>query len=276
MRAAVCSVLALATLMAGRPAAAQDVPAPAPVAAPAPAPPERRPRGWDDKRRTMRSYGSNLIYNVAGVVTTGNHMPLLVTTAFTIPAFAWDDEGIAYFERHPHEDWGRIGARLGGSLAMSGLTIGFFGVGRGVSNSRFRAATYDLSQAVIINAAYTQALKHLISRERPDQSNDLSFPSGHASNAFAMATVISRHYPQAAVPGVGVATYLALSRMASNKHHFSDIVAGAGFGFGVGRAVVRRNSRPPDTPGTRDVNVSLLPDAGPAGDGTGLSLRIVF
>lgn len=272
MRAAVSSVVVLATLMAGRPAATQDVP----VAAAPQASPERRPRGWDDKRRTVRSYGSNLIYNFAGVVTSGNHVPLLVTTAFTIPALAWDDEGIAYFERHPHEDWGRIGAELGGSLAVAGVTIGFFSVGRGVSNSRFRATTYDLSQAVIVNAVYTQALKHLVGRERPDGSNDLSFPSGHASNAFTMATVISRHYPKAAVPGFGVATYIALSRMASNKHHLSDIVAGAGFGFGVGRAVVRRNSRPPDTPGTRDVNVSLAADPGPAGDGNGLILRVAF
>jgi len=64
--------------------------------------------------------------------------------------------------------------------------------------------------------------------------------------------------------------------MAANKHWFSDIVAGAGFGFGVGRTVVRRNSRPPDAPGTKDVNITLVPDPGPSGDGTGLMVQVIF
>ena len=233
-------------------------------------------RGWDDKRRTLRSYGSNLIYNFAGVVTTGNHVPLLVTAALSVPAFAWDDEAVSYFQRHPHHRFGDVGSALGGGVAVAGLTVGMFSAGRMVSGSRFRATTYDLSQAVIVNGVYTQVLKMAIRRERPDGSNRLSFPSGHSSNAFTAATVISRHYPRLAVPGFGVATYIAVSRMASNKHHFSDIVAGAGFGFGVGRAVVRRNGRPPDAPGTRDVDVSVLADGGPSGDGAGLALHLVF
>jgi len=238
--------------------------------------PQQRPRGWDDKRRTLRSYHSNLLYNFVGVVTSGNHAPLLVTAALTAPAFAWDDEGIAYFRRHPHKRFGDIGASLGGSLAVTGLTLGFFSIGRRVSGNRFRSTTYDLSQAIIVTQVYTQALKFTIRRDRPDRSNRHSFPSGHASNAFTAATVISRHYPKLAVPGFGLATYIAVSRLASNKHHFSDIVAGAGFGFGVGRAVVRRNSRPPDTPGTKAVEVSLLPASGPSGDGAGLALHLVF
>ena len=88
--------------------------------------------------------------------------------------------------------------------------------------------------------------------------------------------MITRHYKKLTIPGYGVATYIAFSRMAANKHWFSDIVAGAGFGFGVGRAVVRRNSRPPDTPGTKDVNVTLAPFPGPSGDGAGLAVSFVF
>ena len=272
----VASILILATALTSRPVAAQDATPAGAAPAGTEAAPKRKLRGWDDRRRTIRSYGSNLIYNFAGVVTSGNHVPLLVTAALTAPAFAWDDEGIDYFRRHPHDNWGKIGANLGGTLAVSGMTIGFFSVGRRVSDSRLRASTYDLSQGVIVNFVYTQALKLAIGRERPDRSNDLSFPSGHSSNAFAIATVMSRHYPKVAIPAFGIATYIGLSRMASNKHHFSDIVAGAGFGFGVGRAVVRRNSRPPDTPGTRDVNVAVVPWFGPAGDGTGFSVQVVF
>ena len=228
------------------------------------------------KRRTIRGYGNNLLYNFLGVVTPGNHEPLLVTAALTLPALAWDEEVKQYFAQNPHETFGRIGARMGGAVAVTGLTIGFFSAAHISHGERFEAATYDVSQAVIVNQVWTQALKFSIRRTRPDQSDRLSFPSGHASNAFAAATVIGRHYPKLAVPGYAVATYIAISRLAANKHHFSDTVAGAGFGVGVGRLVVRRNSRPPDSPAPAGASLSAIPDSGPAGDGIGIRFAMIF
>jgi hypothetical protein len=71
--------------------------------------------------------------------------------------------------------------------------------------------------------------------------------------------------------------------MAANKHYFSDIVAGAGFGWSIGRVAVRRNSRPPDVkPGKTgepppDTSTwDIAPWAGPSGDGRGLALTIRF
>jgi len=195
----------------------------------------------------------------------------------TAPAFAWDDEFQGYFARHPHEQWGRIGANLGGGIAVTGLTLGLFSAGRYSHGDRFRASTYDFSQAVIVNQVYTQVVKFSIPRDRPDLSNRQAFFSGHASNAFAVATVVADHYRFLAAPSYAVATYIAMSRMAAHKHHFSDVVAGAGFGFGVGRAVVRRNSRPPDKPGAEDVvRWDLVPASGATGDGRGLQVRISF
>jgi hypothetical protein len=269
---------------------AEDAVAPLPSASPtteaspAVAPdPKAPPARWvpNDERRTMRSYGTNLAYNFLGVVTPGNRMPLLVTAALTAPAFAWDDETIGYFKKHPHNNFGKIGANLGGGIAVAGMTVGFFSAGRFSHGDRFRATTYDLSQAIIVNQVWTQLLKFTIRRARPDGSNRQAFPSGHASNAFTAATTIARHYPKLAIPGYAVATYIATSRLAANKHHVSDIVAGAGFGFGVGRLVVRRNSRPPEA-GAIDTKpqstrlFQVVPDGGPAGDGRGLALRILF
>ena len=228
------------------------------------------------KRRTLRGYGSNLLYNFLGVVTTGNHEPLLVTAALTLPAFAWDDEAKQYFAQNPQQDFGRIGARMGGAVAVSGLTIGFFSAAHISHGERFQASTYDVSQAVIVNQLWTQALKFSIRRTRPDESDRLSFPSGHASNAFAAATVIGRHYPKLAAPGYAVATFIAISRLAANKHHFSDTVAGAGFGYGVGRLVVRRNSRAPDNAPPAGASMSAMPDSGPAGDGVGVRFAVIF
>lgn len=261
------------------PARAEIVPAPL-RAAQATEPPAHAspPSVRDDKRRTMKSYWNNLAYNFLGVATQGNHEPLLVTAALTLPALAWDDEGKKYFAQHPHPDFGRIGSQMGGGVAVAGVAIGAFSAGRIRGGDRFRASTYDLSQAIIVNQVWTQALKMAIRRERPDASNQVSFPSGHASNAFTSATVIARHYPRLAVPGYGVATFISVSRMAANKHHFSDIVAGAGFGYGVGRLVTRRNSRDPDAPKAPAAVTSLVvvPDGGPSGDGAGARVTFSF
>jgi membrane-associated phospholipid phosphatase len=237
----------------------------------------------DDKRRTMKSYGSNLAYNFLGVLTRGNQKPLLITAAITAPSFLLDDEFKQYFADHPHENWADIGATIGGTVVVAGLTVGFFSAGRIARGDKFRATTYDLSQAIIVNGVYTQAIKFAVGRERPDKSNNQSFPSGHASNAFTAASVISRHYPKLAIPGYGLATYIAVSRMAANRHYFSDIVAGAGFGWSVGRVVVRRNGRPPDVkpgktgePPPDKSTWDIAPWAGPSGDGRGLALTIAF
>jgi membrane-associated phospholipid phosphatase len=265
---ATTAILVLAASLA----AAQD---------PKPGAPENGPeqRGAHDQRRTVRSYGHNLLYNTLAVPRKANLDPFLVTVAFSAPAYAWDDEVVGYFARHPHQNFGDIGAALGGGLAIGGLTVGFFAAGRVARGDRFRAVTYDASQAIIINQLYTTALKLVVTRERPDHSNHLSFPSGHASNAFAIASVVSHHYGRGGdIAAYSVASFIALSRCAANKHHFSDVVAGAGLGWTIGHTVSHRNARPPGSAdaGPPGVHVSLEPAPGPSGDGRGLALHVAF
>ena len=237
----------------------------------------------DDKRRTMRSYGHNLAYNFLAVLQRDNHGPLVITAALTGASLGLDDHCEQYFTDHPHENFGKIGANLGGTFAVAGLGIGLFSAGRISRGDRFRAATYDMSQAIIVTGVYTTALKLASQRERPDGSDNYSFPSGHASNAFAIASVISQHYKKLAIPAYAFGTYVAVSRMAAEKHFFSDIVAGSGLGLAIGRVVVRRNGRPPDPkpgkaaePPADKTTWNVTPWAGPSGDGRGLLLVVSF
>jgi membrane-associated phospholipid phosphatase len=234
----------------------------------------------DDKRRTLRSYGYNLAHNFVSVVRRDNYEPLLITATLTGASFTLDNDLEDYFQNHPHDNLASIGAALGSSVAVAGLTIGVFSAGRISRGDRFRAASYDLSQAILLTQAYTVALKVAVRRERPDGSNNRSFPSGHASNAFAIASVTARHYKKLAIPAYAFGTYVAVSRMAAEKHHFSDIVAGSGLGLAVGRVVVRRNGRPPGTkpgePLPDKTTWEVMPWAGPSGDGRGLALVVTF
>jgi len=90
-----------------------------------------------------------------------------------------------------------------------------------------------ISQA--LNGVLTTATKDLTHVERPDGSNDLSFPSGHTSFSFVMAEVVHQEFKEKSVwisvAGYSVATTVGAMRILNNKHWLSDVVAGAGFGI---------------------------------------------
>ena len=115
-----------------------------------------------------------------------------------------------------------------------------FVAGRFAPQGQFRSASYDFMQAMIVNGAYTSLLKYTVKRERPDGSDSLSFPSGHTSTAFSLAAVASSHYGwKIGVPAYALATGIGLSRIEQDRHHLSDVIAGATLGVIVGRTVSR-------------------------------------
>lgn len=92
-------------------------------------------------------------------------------------------------------------------------------------------------------------LKDLFGRIRPcralegvrmlvDCGGGLSFPSSHAANNFAAATVISSFYPRQKVYWFIFASVMAISRPYVGVHYPSDIVGGALVGFGLGSLIV--------------------------------------
>lgn len=77
-------------------------------------------------------------------------------------------------------------------------------------------------------------------------SDYASFPSGHATAAFAVATVYAMEYrdkPLIPILSYGAATLVALSRLTENKHWPTDIAAGAIIGYFSGRQVVHNYHR---------------------------------
>ncbi len=81
----------------------------------------------------------------------------------------------------------------------------------------------------------SEGLKALTREKRPDSSEHDSFPSGHATAAFAVATMQSQFHPRQAPLWYAGATLIAASRLTLHRHTFGDVLAGAALGFGTAR-----------------------------------------
>jgi len=123
-------------------------------------------------------------------------------------------------------------------------------------------------------------LKELVGRDRPNEATGAfeahggsSFPSSHATQAFAIASVVSAHYDSRWVGAgaYGLAALVGASRIHHDAHWLSDVVAGAVIGTATGRFIVATNNR-------RRATWSVQPIVGPIiGDGLrGVSVRILL
>jgi membrane-associated phospholipid phosphatase len=102
-----------------------------------------------------------------------------------------------------------------------------------------KQAAFSIGSASLVTAG----LKQAISEERPDGSDDKSFPSGHTSVSFAAAaTLHKRHGWEVGLPAHIVATFVGVARVKADKHFVRDVVAGAAIGEVVGWILTSRRS----------------------------------
>lgn len=91
--------------------------------------------------------------------------------------------------------------------------------------------------SVVVAFGAKTALKAMVKEERPDHSDNKSFPSGHAAMAFAAARSIDKEFRKDCIwipiAGYAAATAVGIERVASDRHHWYDVVAGAAVGFGA-------------------------------------------
>jgi hypothetical protein len=111
--------------------------------------------------------------------------------------------------------------------------------GLNLSGIKGKHSLFDASMlyatSIGIMGISTHFVKQKEHRLRPDESAYNSFPSGHTASAFAAAEFLKQEYkdvsPWYGYAGYFVATATGTLRMYNNKHWFSDVVAGAGFGI---------------------------------------------
>lgn len=126
------------------------------------------------------------------------------------------------------------------------------------------------TESAIITAAFVQTLKRSTGRHRPytgdshdtwsgptlsGHNDHLSFPSGDASTAFALASVVASEYDNRVVPPLvyTASVLVALERVHNNAHWSSDVFLGSAIGYFTGKSIVRYHTN------ERGAHVAIMP-----------------
>ncbi|HEV7505194.1 MAG TPA: phosphatase PAP2 family protein [Thermoanaerobaculia bacterium] len=182
------------------------------------------------------------------------HFSLAVAS---VGAAALLDSRVRDWERHDHH---RLADQVAAHFEVLGsggawTVLGAFYLEGVLGNdSKARSVGEDgLIASLIASGLITPALKAATGRSRPRAmdgtfdfdpfSGSSSFPSGHATEAFAVASVIATRYDSGWIKAAayGSAALVGFARIHHQAHFFSDVTAGALIGTAVGRAVVHRN-----------------------------------
>jgi membrane-associated phospholipid phosphatase len=170
-----------------------------------------------------------------------------------------------------------------GALGLDALAAAHEGAVRNVPEDMLLVA-----EAAVVAADVSQLTKLLFGRERPfvralrpeqkpltDQpaDNDLSFISGHTTEAFAVAAASGtigtmrgyRWAPLAWGVGGAVAVTTAYLRIAADKHWLTDVVVAMAVGAGIGFAVPYFFHSAVDDPPRASASAALRAPALPAG-----------
>ncbi len=143
---------------------------------------------------------------------------------------------------------------LGDGRADFAIAVGFLALGYFTQRAREREVGKQAFYALLVSSLIAQVVKYSVCRSRPYVDNAgvfnflpcalrgafASFPSGHVTTAFTLATVLAAASPRARGAVYFLAMLVAASRVYLGSHFFSDILAAAVLGVGVGAFFARR------------------------------------
>jgi membrane-associated phospholipid phosphatase len=103
------------------------------------------------------------------------------------------------------------------------------------SEHNLRDQTIIFVNAALLTEISVQTVKHTTKVARPNSTSKTAFPSGHTATAFVGAHILYKEYKDVST-WIGFGGYLSAAtvgvfRMINQRHWFSDVVTGAGFGI---------------------------------------------
>jgi hypothetical protein len=138
-------------------------------------------------------------------------------------------------------------------------------------NEPGREQALTMMTAVSVNGAVTQGLKLITSNKSPNHQS-LSWPSGHTSSSFTVASVLHEYYGlKVGIPAYIIAAVVAYRMMDTGDHWASDVVFGGTLGWVVGHTIAGKHKK------LEMAGFSVVPyTAGRNGSDLGVGLVRVF
>jgi membrane-associated phospholipid phosphatase len=197
----------------------------------------------------------------------------------TTAGLIFNDASIRDVAQRNQSSFGDKAATIGNVLGNPLYTLPplglFYLYGHLSDDPKARHASLLAVESLAISGAFTWTVKIAAQRPRPFtgedpttwkgphlKTGDYSFPSGHTTAAFSVASVLAEEYgSNPIVPPIAysLATLTAFARVYDNKHWASDTFFGGAIGYFVGKAVVRYHTEPGNS------TVKLLPAISPQG-----------
>jgi membrane-associated phospholipid phosphatase len=156
--------------------------------------------------------------------------------------------------------WSLRVSQIGAPYSLAGMAAGMYLISRATGNKKARETGFLGAEAILHSQLVTVVLKSATRRERPLDAKlqnvggtafwrgGDSFPSGHASGSFALATVFAYEYGKdhkwVPFASYGLASLVAASRLSAEKHWVSDIFVGGSMGFLLGRYIYKTHHDP--------------------------------
>lgn len=214
-------------------------------------------------RDTKRVYGNPLNLAILGV-TYGGALALQETGP---------DGTVEDYYRREDKTYSRDWADTFGALGNPGTHFALAGVlylaGQQAQDDKTYEVGKTLFSALIINGVSTM-VGQTASFDRAPNGEWGTFPSGHTSSTFVVASVLHEAYgPVAGVPLYSLGVLVGVERLNSGEHYLSDVVFGAVMGTVIGHSVA--SGRDPELFGWK-----VLPYADPVNGASGVALMKSF
>ncbi len=152
---------------------------------------------------------------------------------------------------------GNVYDRISSKYVVAGLSASMLTSGLILKDKKLLETTRLMVESFLISGVITQLGKRVFGRARPytdegpskfelfkfrGAKERRSFPSGHATSAFSMMTVLAKQYNQwwIKIPAYTVAISVAMQRMDTRNHWGADVIVGGAIGYSVGSALVNK------------------------------------
>src|SRR5438128_6725123 len=143
--------------------------------------------------------------------------------------------------------WGGRISNIGASYTLRPVVAASYVYGAWRDNPKGREIGVLGTESLLDSLIVAGVLKEVFRRNRPDEKNrgdfwggGTSFPSGHAIQIWAIASLLDHEYKHKKIVGItaySLAGIVSAARIAAQKHFASDIVSGGAMGRFIGRYV---------------------------------------